>query len=97
LKDFKLFLVIYFDNHKLIDIDYILGDVSWLSIVDLSKTLLETSISFSTPHLQQNHVNPNVGSVHRLAPDSQRAINQQCDGEVSSPEHAPIGRPSHGS
>jgi hypothetical protein len=28
LKDFKLFLVIYFDNHKLIDIDYILGDVS---------------------------------------------------------------------
>ncbi len=68
-----------------------------MSIVDLSKTFLETSISFSTPHLQQNHVSPNVGSVHWLAPNSQRVINQQCDGEVSSLECAPVGRPSHGS
>jgi hypothetical protein len=60
-----------------------------LLIANLSKTLLETSISFSIPHLQQNHVSPNVGSVHWLAPpDFQCAINQQCDGEVSSPEHA---------
>ncbi len=58
---------------------------------------METSIRFSTPHLRQNHVSPNVGSVHWLAPNSQHLIKQQSDGEVSLLECAHVGRPSHGS
>ncbi len=58
---------------------------------------METSIRFSTPHLRQNHVSPNVGTVHWLAPNFQYVIKQQSDGEVSSPKRTPVGRPSHGS
>jgi hypothetical protein len=93
----KLFLVIYFDNHKLIDIDYNMGWCFLIVNCKFVKNPFGDKHKLLHPHLWQNHVSPSVGNVHWLAPDFQRVIKQQCDGEVSSPKRALIGRQNHGS
>ncbi len=72
-------------------------DAYGLAVAKPSKSLLETSINFSTPLLLQNHVSPNIKNVHWLAPKSQVVTKQLCDGEVSSPKCLHVGKPSHGS
>ncbi len=71
-------------------------DACGLTTIEPSKSLLETSINFSTPLLRLNHVSPSIGNVHWLTPKSQAIAKQLYDGEVSSPKHVHARKLNHG-